>query len=354
MPNSKLGEGVHDVYKERARMGGDVLWHCTIRGQSELTDGIPLHMSLKVFNDKKDMDMAEIKKKVKELDIKTPDPKKLKFSTKIFTSEVDGKKYYMLMIDGVDENYAQFYNEMKHCGTVYKSFMPHVTIDQNLFDSINERPLEASEIVFSDLTIEEGAGNTVHEFGKSEEALEKGFVRNAAIGMSIAAGLMSGTQETKPMPHPTMLAQPKNTYSAQKMLNTIAHVESSSGKKTNHAAVDGQMHQGEAAYGKYGLMPTTIRETVKLHGDLKQKHKKVLALQGQDLHNYMEDNPGLEDEVAKRHLSRLEHHFGQDPEKIGYSWLNGIRGGYQAEKKKLDVKNHWHVKKIKQAYDSGE
>src|ERR1039457_3517737 len=122
----KLGEGVHDIYKERAAKGGDVLWHVTIKGQKELTVGIPLHMSSKVFEDNKDMDLKEIKAKVKEFHIHTPDPKKLKFKTTIFTSERDGKKYYMLIIAGADEEYKEFYENMKHCGTVYDKFMSHI------------------------------------------------------------------------------------------------------------------------------------------------------------------------------------------------------------------------------------
>jgi len=64
----------------------------------------------------------------------------------------------------------------------------------------------------------------------------------------------------------------------------------------------------------------------------------------------MKDNPELEDEVAKKHVQRMEHHFGRDPAMIGYSWLNGIKGGYKAKKEQEDVHQHWHVQKIKDAY----
>jgi len=163
-----IGDGVHDVYKERAHKGGDVLWHVTIKGQKELTKGIPLHMSLKVFEDKKDMNLDEIKDKVKQFDIKTPNPEKLKFKTTIFTSDRDEKKYYMLTMEGTDKAYEDFYDSLKHCGTVYKKFIPHITIDKDLYDRINEEGLKPEEVMFEELTIEYGAGNTVHEFEKSE------------------------------------------------------------------------------------------------------------------------------------------------------------------------------------------
>lgn len=167
----KVGEGVHDIYKERARKGGDILWHVTIKGQKELTPGIRLHMSLKVFEDHKDMDMDEVKERVKKFDIQTPDPKKLKFKTTIFTSERDGKKYYMLKMEGTDKAYEEFYNSLKHCGTVYKEFMPHITIDKGLYEKIEEEGLKPEEVEFEKLTIERGAGNTVHMF-KGEMPLD--------------------------------------------------------------------------------------------------------------------------------------------------------------------------------------
>ena len=164
----KLGEGVHDVYKERASKGGDVLWHVTIKGQDELSPGIPLHMSLKVFQDKDEMDLDDIKHKVEIFDIRPPKPEKLEFKTTIFTSERDGKQYYMLMVSGTDKEYAEFYESLKNVGTVYKKFMPHITIDKGLYDKINEEGLKPGEVSFSNLCIEAGTGNTVYAFNKSE------------------------------------------------------------------------------------------------------------------------------------------------------------------------------------------
>src|SRR5271165_2042837 len=144
----KLGEGVHDIYKERAAKGGDVLWHCVIKGQKELAPGIPLHMSLKVFEDKKDMDVEDIKNRVRTMGIKNPDPSKLSFKTTIFTSERDGKQYYMLLITGEDKQYGEFYESLKHCGTVYKKFLPHITIDKDLYEKINKEGIKADDVWF--------------------------------------------------------------------------------------------------------------------------------------------------------------------------------------------------------------
>lgn len=165
----KIGEGVHDIYKERASQGGDILWHVSIKGQNELAPGIPLHMSLKVFADKKEMNLDEIKQKVEIFDIKPPKPEKLTFKTTVFTSERDGLQYYMLLINGTDKTYSEFYEDFKHCGTVYKKFMPHVTIDKGLYDKINDEGLKPEEVMFGNLCIEAGTGNTIYSFNKSEK-----------------------------------------------------------------------------------------------------------------------------------------------------------------------------------------
>ena len=239
-----IGEGVHNVYKERAEKGGDILWHVTIKGRKELTRGIPLHMSLKVFEDKKDMNLKEIKQKVNEFKIRTPDPKKLTFKTTIFTSERDGKKYYMLLVDGSDESYEDFYESLKHCGTVYKKFMAHITIDKDLYDQINKDGLKSEEIEFENLAIEAGAGNTVYEFRKSEKFF------------------------------------------------------------------------------------SLIKETIALHPDL-NKHQAAITLDNKFLSNYLEDRPGLEVQILKKHEDRINHHFGDDKEALEFALKNGIAETYK-------------------------
>lgn len=246
---NKLGEGVHDIYKERAQKGGDILWHAKIKGQTELTEGIPLHMSLKVFEDKKDMNVEELKEKVKEFQIKTPDVTKLKFKTTVFTSDRDGKKYYMLLIEGTDKAYEGFYDSLKHCGTVYKKFMPHVTIDKGLYDKINEEGLKPEEVVFDELTIEHGAGNTIHEFKKS-------------------------------------------------------------------------------------LDVDTMKETIAINIDLSSRHAKARFLAPIFFQNYLQDNPGLSEQILKKHEDRINHHFGNDEEIVMFAWENGIKKTYEFLRKK--------------------
>ena len=134
------------------------------------------------------------------------------------------------------------------------------------------------------------------------------------------------------------------------MLNTIAAVESQKGKYTNHKQIKNGLSAGSSAYGKYGLTEPTIRDTISMHPELKQKHGKATKLKGNDLKNYLHDNPGLEDAIAEKHLSRLEHHFGRNPASIGHAWISGISGTNKALKQGQDINKHWHVMKINDAY----
>lgn len=351
---AKKGEGVHNSYKKEAKKGCDVLFRVKIKGRATLVDDIPLHMSLKIFGDPKEYDFNEMKDYVKEHDICTPDPKGLTFKPIIFTAEKSGLDYYMLKIEGLPSKYKAFYDHYKHVGNVYKEFMTHVTIDKPLYEELKENGVEAKDIEFGPLMLEHGANNAVHTFEKSEK-LDKG-IKHVAAALGVV-GAMAGSSSSGPKAPvapkaPTQQVSrapasiPQNSYTSNRMLNTIASVESQHGKFENHKPTK----TGERAIGKYALMPDTIRDTIHMNHDLRLKHGKAMNLRGDDMRRYMEDNPGLEDTLAQKHLSRLEHHFGQNPEKIGYAWLEGVRGTYRADKEKKDIKNHWHVKKITDAY----
>jgi len=339
----KQGVGIPTDYKKEAHNKFDVLWKVKIKGRKTLVDDIPFHCSLRVFDNLKKEDIEKVKEKIKEYGIHTPDSKSLHFKPILFHSKHTHEDYYMLKIDGMSEACDKFFHHFKEgYGFSHPKFMAHITIDKALYDEINKDGLEPEEIEFDDLTIENGASNTI-------DTLEKGLKHiGAAIG--IAAGLAGSPTSTTAQKPPQQSTQPgASQYDSKKMLSSIAQVESSKGKNTQYPAVGG-IHHGESAVGKYGLMPNTIRETIHMNRDLSAKHKKALNLKGDDMRRYIQDNPGLDDAIAQKHLQRLEHHFGQNTSKIGYAWFEGIRGTYNADKNKKDIENHWHVKRIKDAY----
>ena len=344
--SDKKGVGVPSDYKKEAHNKFDVLWKVKIKGRKLLADDIPLHCSLRVFDDLPKEDMNKVKEKIEEFGVHTPDSKKLTFKPIIFHSKQTHRDYYMLKISGMDGACDKFFEYFKKdYGFSHPKFMAHITIDKALYDDINKDGLKPDEIEFDDLTIEEGAGNTIHDF----ENLEKGF-KHVGAALGIATSLAGSPTQTPKMDKPPMQTKPQSQYNSKRMLASIADVESSKGKNENYPAVGG-IHHGESAVGRYGLMPNTIRETVHMNRDLKSKYGKALNLKGDDMRRYIHDNPDFENAVAEHHLKRLEHHFGQNPSKLGYAWLEGIRGTYNAEKHKKDIENHWHAKKIRDAYN---
>jgi hypothetical protein len=193
---------------------------------------------------------------------------------------------------------------------------------------------------------------------EENQLLEKGALKNAGIALGMAgalAGSAHAGDASGRTPASIQHSKPKAPqYDHAKMLRAIAQVESSGGKNTKHEAGGGPIHGTEHAYGAYGLMPETIRETINGHKDLRAKHGKAIALKGQQLHNYMQDHKGLEDMIADRHLAHMEHVLGRDPSRLGFGWLNGAQGTLNAIRSGQDIKGHWHAQKVKEAYDKGK
>jgi 2'-5' RNA ligase len=340
----KENNGVTESYKEEARNHCDFLFRVKINGRHKLAEEIPLHMSVKIFRDMDEFDMNEVEKVIEELDIKKPDPHKVRFEPIIFYSKKSDADYFMLKLHDCDPCYEEFYNKYKDKGVTYEEFMPHITINEELYNTIKESGLDPEDISFSDLTLENGADNPVRVFDGS---MHKGIKSTiAALGIASALGATPAKIAPEPkMPKPA--AQASSQYSRKQMLNTIAHIESANGKLQHHKPTK----QG-TAYGKYGLMPDTIRETIRGNKDLRLKYGKATALDNKALQNYMRDNPGLEDTLADRHVQRLEHHFGQNPQKIGYAWNQGITGTYHSDPKKIG--GHPYTKKVTAFYPKGK
>lgn len=190
-------------------------------------------------------------------------------------------------------------------------------------------------------------------FNKSE--LEKNMKGIRAGLLSAALGVSSPSlADTPQAPKPNQVINhdqraPENNKNH--VLNAISMVESSGGKNTEHERLPADsIHQGERAYGSYGLTPLLIRETIGKHKDLARKYGHLKDLKGDQFHQQMGEHPELEKIIASRHYDRLARKFGHDPAKIGFAWLNGISGAMKAIKNNADINNHWHVQKIMDAY----
>lgn len=365
-----------EAYKKLAEKGIMVGFPVKVRGKTHRADnGIGYHSTVKFFNPDKDTPEA-IHDVARKLSLHPPDPKETRIEPSVFKDRM-GNDVYVLKLHGSHaDSIKEHHKKFSHLGypATYE-YQPHVSVDKKTWDEIVESKAQTAHeagIEFGHAELKQGH-NTLATYKPAHqeqpgqapklapnvakptklaasEDLEKGALRNLGTAIGVAGALAVTSPSAGNAPHPHEQG-PK--YSSKKMLQTIADVESSGGKDQNHKELGG-MHSGEKAYGKYGLTPVIIRETIKLHPELKAKHKKAMHLQGQDLHNYMQDNPGLEDAVAQRHLKRLEHHFGRNPAHIGYAWLQGISGTYKVRNDQAKIDEHWHVKKIKDAYAKGK
>jgi len=360
------------AYKKLAEEGIMVAHPVSIKGQSTRSDiGIGYHSTVKFFDPSKDHPEA-IHDVARGLKMTPPDPHTTGITPSMFKDRF-GNDVYVVKLHGehadqIKENNSKF-SHMGHPSTY--NFTPHISVDKATWEHIVDSGAKTAHeagIEFGHAQLKQGHKVlTTYKHGSMSSSpkqngdklaasefmvgrpLEKGIKQVASAAMMAGIiGLSAPTQIASPSV-PSESQQQMNRYDSARMLRTIAQVESSGGKFANHRMLGG-MHNGESAYGKYGLTPVVIRETVRMNKDLKGKYGKVQNLEGQNLHHYMQDNPGLEDQIASKHLSRLEHHFGKDPAKLGFAWLEGIRGTYKAVKENKDINSHWHVSKIKNAY----
>lgn len=346
------------AYKRFAEQGMDLMFPVSIRGRTHRPDiNIPYHNTIKLFDTAKDKP-EHVHAVASQLQLNPPDPREVHIEPTTLKGR-QGNVMHVLKLhgphaDAIKEHHKKF----GHLG--YKEnyeYAPHITVDEATWNHIvqskartaHEAGIEFhhAQLHHKDKVVNQYApkDEAQHKLAASED-LKKGALTNLGVAAAMGIGLMS---------NPTQVdAKSAGNYSSKHMLRAIASVESSGGKNTAHGPGGGPIHGQEHAYGKYGLMPQTIRETIAMNHDLKSKHRKATMLRGNDLHRYMQDNPGLEDAVAEKHLRRLEHHFGPNPSDIGYAWLQGIRGTYAAKKNNENTGSHWHAQKVTEAYRKGK
>jgi len=401
------------AYKDIASQGLLLGYPVKINGSAHRPDnGIKYHSTIKFFNHEKD-DPKDVHKIASKMGPHKPHPEEVGITPDKIKSRA-GDDIYVIKLHGhhadqIKERHKQF-GHMGHKENY--EFHPHISVDKQTHDRIKASGAKTAHeagIEFEHPELKRGpktmhsyapkvkkseeseappltkpysseaqrrwahtetgkkalGGNAgVHEWdeatkgkklpekvGKSED-LEKGAVKNMLTGAAMGAALVAphatdAKQAKMPSRSPASVSAPKqhSDYSQEKMLNAISQVESSGGKNTKHKPTS----MGQA-YGKFALMPDVVHDTIRLNPDLKRQHSKALNLNGKDLHHYLQDNPKLEQEIANKHLSRLEHHFGQDPNKLSFAWNHGIVGTNRSLKQKQDISSHPYVQKFNAAY----
>lgn len=347
-----------EAYAKLAREGLLLGHPVKIKGQEKRTDnGIPHHTSIKFFN--KESDKPEhAHETASKLDHQTIDPKKVGIEPGKIKSRA-GEDIYVIKLHGPHaEKLKEHHNKFSHMGHKENyEYHPHISVSKETHDEIKaagHKTAHDAGIEFGHAELKRGP-HTIHSYGpkvEKSEDLEKGALKNMLTAGAMAGALASASPSEAKAPtqvplHPTTFQH--SGYSRDKLLNAIAQVESSGGKNIHHKPTS----MG-TAYGKWAVMPDVVHDTIRLNPDLKRQYKKVLRLQGDNLNRYLQDNPKLEQEIVNRHLNRLEHHFGQNPEAISFAWNHGIVGTNRALKEKQNIANHPYVQKFKQAYERGK
>lgn len=131
-----------------------------------------------------------------------------------------------------------------------------------------------------------------------------------------------------------------------KIMHAIAVIESNDGANINHVA----MTNNSFAIGKYALMPSTIKYTIKTNSEL-HKYKYLLRLSNIQLKKVLNTNVYLNEKLAYCYYDILVKIIGtNDPVYVSYAWLNGPYKAIQVIKSKKNIAQHWHVKKMLVAY----
>jgi hypothetical protein len=344
--------------KSMAHSGLALLYPVSVMGKHYRGNGIQHHVTVKFFDDPT-VSPDEAHSFAIGESLPVPDANKISVTPKVFKNRF-GEDVHVLSLHGEGIDHVRVANgHAKHLGqTLRYEFQPHISVDKELHDKVSQM---GDSVTAKQLGIRFGApqlrhGQKVLAFykkleltglSKSEKVLgleKSDFSRKAVAGLATMAALLGPAKTSN-------IGVPKQApYDKSAALKAIARVESSGGKDTEHADLSG-IHAGEKAYGKYGLTPVIIRETVSKHPDLKARHGHLLDMRGGNVSEYMKQNPKLETEIASRHYDRLSRAFGGDFKKVGFAWLNGVAGTARAQREGVNFDDHWHVKKLKNAYE---
>jgi len=129
----------------------------------------------------------------------------------------------------------------------------------------------------------------------------------------------------------------------QKFLRTIAQIESSGGKNVEHKQIDEGIHAGSSAYGKYGLMPNTIRELSNSEYG-KTLPKELSKMEDGKIKEILKSNPQLEEAIAQSLYKKIQDR-STDPRDQAYMW-NAGHNLTQDQLLNRDVENYPYVEKF--------
>jgi len=147
--------------------------------------------------------------------------------------------------------------------------------------------------------------------------------------------------------------KPESDFDKNALQQAMARVESNEGRNINHEMLSAGQDAGTRAKGHYGFTNSTIKDVIRSSPNLRASQADVLDFDDEQMHNLIyNDQPHLQHHLASQqidNISRMLH--TKRPEHVAHAWLHGVGGTAKALKEGQDINNHWHVKKVMDAYN---
>lgn len=105
-------------------------------------------------------------------------------------------------------------------------------------------------------------------------------------------------------------------------LDIIGQIESSGGKNIDHPVIQNGIQKGDAALGRYGLMPNTVRELMVRRQVAGQQAPMPVDEDSTDMRSMINQNPQLEQDLANQLAQKVLTRQPND-EMAAYSWNQG-------------------------------
>jgi hypothetical protein len=147
---------------------------------------------------------------------------------------------------------------------------------------------------------------------------------------------------TQQMQYPNFGTQPEDRF-----LHNIMQIESSGGKNINHKPVKYGVGRGHTAIGRWGLLPTTIKEILdrkQKTNQLNQDHTRLRKMNPKQLKDHLSQNPHIELDLARYLARHVINRQNGDMRRSAYSWLYG-HNLYPADITEEKMKNDDYVNK---------
>lgn len=260
-----------ETYKKFAEKGMDLMFPVRMKGVSIRPDiGILYHVTIKLFDAAKDK-AEQIHEVASNLSLIPPDPKKVTIEPT--TIEGNGYTAHVLRLRGPEvKEIEEIHKLFAHLGYQEKyEFHPHISVDKETWDLVSNSESKSAH----DLGI---------EFMPAELRHKDKIV---------------ASYRPKPARKPGEF----------------------------------EVEEKDKLAASENMVPTMVRETVSLEVDLK-KHEKATRLGDIELIRYLQDNPGLREEVMQKYEKRSAFHFGTDAEMLKLCMEKGIRHAYMVKNRK--------------------